>query len=181
MKTEMKLFAIAAVKMPVACLVMTLMVSGCDSSRKDYVQTSQPTPPNGAKDWNTIPQTNAPSPPPPQPQVSQISTAETMVIIDAGSNPPPTDRKVRVYQDMLDSLLVKYGGSLEHDLSSSEREHRIGEVIATVSKSLKEKGVRESLLNIGLQIDAQFDLELSKKTPLATAAAIYVVDKTRSR
>lgn len=82
---------------------------------------------------------------------------------------------------MLDALLAKYGGSFEQSISDEERERRIGNVLAVTYKALDKKGIKESLLNIGWQIDEQFDKDVAKQLGLAQAAAVYVVDKTGNR
>lgn len=108
-------------------------------------------------------------------------SAETLAAIDAGGYISPTDKKVDDYQHMLDALLAKYGGSFEQSISDEERERRIGNVLAVTYKALDKKGIKESLLNIGWQIDEQFDNDVAKQLGLAQAAAVYVVDKTGNR
>jgi hypothetical protein len=108
-------------------------------------------------------------------------TAVNLATIDNGGYVSASDSKVQDYRNVLKALRKKYGHTFEKGVSETEQERRIGEVLVISQKSMNEKGVKESLLDLGWHIDELFSDSHAAQVDLAQAATVYVLDKIGQR
>jgi hypothetical protein len=163
------------------CVLTLVMTYGCNTPNSEGSSVS-----NNQAPTNVAPAQSVPSSPPTPSNITTSSsdgtqTPTNLAIIDAGGYISSSDSKVDDYRNMLKALRQKYGGSFEQSISESEQERRIGEVLIVCQRQLNEKGIKESLLDLGWHLDEQLSAEEAKQLGLVQASAVYVIDRIGKR
>lgn len=111
--------------------------------------------------------------PPPVAAVAAPAPSEEVMLatIELGAL-PAGDERVADYGHMLDAVQKKYPGTTRRQASN---------VLVVAQKQLREKGVRESLLDLGWHIDQAAPERTGSAKQLVDVTAAYVTLRTLNR